>query len=155
VLRAASTAVRALVVAAALSTSACGLVGGADRDGGTGASESGGASAGGSEVATSGDERVVGAVDASVQDRHPQGHLLSASSVEVRERSIAVEVSLVNGSTDDISIGNHRLWLVDDVGGTYEFSPPRPRTRTSRSAPAPSSPARSSSWEFWTRRPRP
>ena len=121
--RAVPVAVRAALVAALLSTAGCGLL---PRDAqeeassGTVVSEG----SGGSDVSASDAESVLGSVDASVQDRHPQGHLLSASSVEVRERSIAVEVALVNGSTSDIQVSSNRLYLVDDVGNTYTFSPP-------------------------------
>ena len=117
--------VPAAVLAAVLGTASCGLLGGGDEAGGAEVPRSEGAAAAeDSEGSTSGGERVVGTVEASVQDRHPQGHLLSAGSVEVRERSIAVEVSLVNGSTRDIQMNSGRLWLVDDLGSTYEFSPP-------------------------------
>lgn len=117
--RAVPVAVRAAVVAALLSTAGCGLL---TRDADEAAS--GTVVSGESDVSSSDAETVLGSVEASVQDRHPQGHLLTASSVEVRDRSVAVDVSLVNGSTSDIQVSSNRLYLLDDVGNTYTFSPP-------------------------------
>lgn len=75
-------------------------------------------------MSVSGDDAVLGSAEADVQDRHPNGHLLTVEQVEVFERSIALQVALVNGRTDPISLSCNRLWLVDDVGNSYEFSPP-------------------------------
>lgn len=122
--RAVPVTVRAAVVAALLSTAGCGLLVPDEEEATSSSASEVSEVSGGSDVSGSGAETVVGSVDASVQDRHPEGHLLSASSVEVRDRSIAVEVALVNGSTRDIQMSSHRLHLVDDVGNTYEFSPP-------------------------------
>ena len=113
----------------ALASAGCGLVGGgedaAEGGGGSELSVSGGEGAeGGSSVVESDEDRVVGTVSASGQDRHPQGSLLTVNEVEVRERSIALDISLVNGRTDAIRLNNYRLWLVDDNDNSYEFSPP-------------------------------
>lgn len=123
--RAAAVAVLAPTV---LGLTGCGLLSRDAEGGGTssaaqeqGPQEEG---QGGSEVSSSGGESVVGEVAADVQDRHPQGHLLTASAVQVRDRSIAVDVALVNGSTGEIQMGSNRLHLVDDAGNAYEFSPP-------------------------------
>lgn len=108
----------------ALATAGCGLVGGEDEAGGGSELTVSGGEGGGSEVVQSDEDRVVGRVSASAEDRHPQGSLLTVEEVEVRERSIALDISLVNGRTDIIRLNNFRLWLVDDQDNSYEFSPP-------------------------------
>ncbi|GAA2025941.1 hypothetical protein WDZ16_01380 [Pseudokineococcus marinus] len=118
--RAAAVAVLAPTV---LGLTGCGLLS-RDAEGGGTSSAAQEQGSGGSEVSSSGGESVVGEVAADVQDRHPQGHLLTASAVQVRDRSIAVEIALVNGSTREIQMNSNRLHLLDDVGNAYEFSPP-------------------------------
>lgn len=92
----------------------CSIVGGGD-DGGAG---------NGTQVESGGDDASRGAVDVDASDRHPNGALLSASRVEVRERSVAVDMTLVNGFTDDVSLNGVGLWLVDDQGNSYAFDEP-------------------------------
>lgn len=60
-------------------------------------------------------------------DRHPNGAVLQVRSIQVRPRSIAVEVSVINGYVDRISLTNSGmfsdswLWLVDDLGNSYRY----------------------------------
>jgi hypothetical protein len=60
-------------------------------------------------------------------DRHPNGSVLEVRAVQVRARSVAVEVSVINGFPDTIDLvtdGLFRdrwLWLVDDRGNTYRY----------------------------------
>ncbi len=60
-------------------------------------------------------------------DRHPNGSVLQVRGVEVRARSVAVEVSVINGFPESIDLVNEGLfrdgwlWLVDDRGNTYRF----------------------------------
>jgi hypothetical protein len=80
--------------------------------------------AGGSDVAESGSDRVVGFVSADASDRHPGGSLLTVRGVEVRERSVAVDVSFVNGRTEPVQLAGSNVWLLDDQGNAYEFDEP-------------------------------
>jgi hypothetical protein len=60
-------------------------------------------------------------------DRHPNGSVLQVRAVEVRARSVEVEVSVINGFPEQIDLvteGLFRdrwLWLVDDRGNAYRF----------------------------------
>ncbi|MGF1662270.1 MAG: hypothetical protein ACFCVG_07320 [Kineosporiaceae bacterium] len=60
-------------------------------------------------------------------DRHPNGSVLQVRAVEVRARSVEVEVSVINGFPERIDLvteGLFRdrwLWLVDDRGNSYRF----------------------------------
>jgi hypothetical protein len=124
----------ATAVALALSLAAC-SGGGTDEDAAAGAApaeEADGGSDGsdvsdgsdGSDVAVAEDDAVVGAVAADASDRHPGGSLLTVRQVEVRERSVALDVSFVNGRPEPVQLNGRRVWLVDDQGNGYEFSEP-------------------------------
>lgn len=60
-------------------------------------------------------------------DRHPNGAVLQVRAIEVRARSTAVEVSVINGFVDRIALTNDGLfsdlwlWLVDDLGNSYRY----------------------------------
>jgi len=82
-------------------------------------------SANGTQVESGDQDRSLGRVDASAEDRHPNGAHLRVSSVELRERSVAVDVSLVNGHTQEIRLNGRGLWLVDEQGNAYAFDEPQ------------------------------
>lgn len=60
-------------------------------------------------------------------DRHPNGSTLQVTSIEIRERSLVVGVSLVNGYRDRVSLAtngffrDNDIWLVDNLGNAYRF----------------------------------
>ncbi len=60
-------------------------------------------------------------------DRHPDGATLQIRGIEVRQRSVVLEISLINGYKDRVSLANdsffrsREMWLVDNLGNAYRF----------------------------------
>lgn len=65
-----------------------------------------------------------GSTEVSLSDRHPNGAVLAVTGVEVRARSVAIDVSLVNGFPEDIRLNARGLWVIDDQGNAYAFAEP-------------------------------
>lgn len=63
-------------------------------------------------------------LELDIQQRHPNGTVLRVLGVSLGPTSIALEVEALNGFTEEITLNNLGVHLVDDLGNSYNFVEP-------------------------------